>query len=404
MPRPVNIVYVKSCMATDARRARLAAVAVALATTAAFGACDGGETFGPPPSGTSTSSGGSGGDDFLPPDDGGPPDLDAAGLCGNQLHETIANAPNVYFVIDSSGSMSVTVGGKTRYALVRNAVLDLARSLGALINVGAALFPGDDECMPGAEVMPVTPGDPYTGSDGPTIKTLKSATNVSPKGGTPTSKTLKKLLPNIAALPGKSFVVLVTDGGPNCNAAASCSASGCMPNIEGCSGDSCCDPGGNCCAPNAPAGPESCVDTEVSVEAVTTFQEAGIPVYVVGIAGSELYADVLKDMAVAAGTSQLAPPYYFAVENLDNLGAVLGSIASIAVSCIFNVEDPPAEPDQTNVYLDGVVLPGDLQNGWRWMDPDLTRIELLGDACQRLKTGKVKLVQIVSGCPTEPPK
>jgi hypothetical protein len=51
-----------------------------------------------------------------------------------------------------------------------------------------------------------------------------------------------------------------------------------------------------------------------------------------------------------------------------------------------------------------VVLPADLGDGWRFMDPELTRIELIGDACDKLKSGKVKAVQIVSGCPTEPAK
>lgn len=395
-------------MATVARRVGAACVLGITAAVCGFGACDRGETFGPPLQGTGAGNGSAGGGgSLLPPEDGGPPPLDAAGLCGNQLHQTIADAPNVYFVIDASGSMSVPVGSKTRFEIVRSAAIDLVRDLGALINVGAALFPDasdDGGCGAGEQVMQVTPGDPYSGADGPTTKKFKSATNVSPNGGTPTAPTLESLRPGLKALPGKTFVVLVTDGGPNCNADLLCAASECMANIEGCSGYTCCDPGGNCCEPGDAAGPEGCVDKQASILAVKDYAEAGIPVYVVGIAGSEAYADVLEDMAIAAGTAQIAKPFYYAVDKLDNLGGVLGDIAAVAVSCVFNVEDPPEEADQTNVYLDGVVLPGDLENGWRWMDPELTRIELVGQACSDLKSGKVKVVQIVSGCPTEPPK
>lgn len=372
-----------------------------------FGACKERESFGPPGDLT-TGQGGTGGD-FLPGTGGGPPPLDAGGLCGNQLHQIISDAPNVYFVIDASGSMSWPVAdgsSVTRYQRVRKAALDLVGELGALINVGAAVFPHEasevEQCAAGAQVMAVAPGDPD--GQGPTTAAFKKATNVTPFGGTPTAATLDDLRIGLGALPGRTFVLLVTDGGPNCNAAAACGADGCQYNIEGCTGDPCCNPGGNCCAPGQAAGPESCLDTDATLAAVKAYADGELPLYVIGIPGSEVYENVLSQMAIAAGTSQIAKPFYYAVDDLDNLHAVLAQIAAVAISCIFEVEDPPAEVDQTNVYLDGVVLPADPADGWRWMNVELTRIELTGSACDKLKTGKVKSVQIVSGCPTEPPK
>lgn len=377
------------------------------AAASGFGACKVTEDLGPPRPPT-TGQGGAGGDP-LPGTGGGPPPLDAGGLCGNQVHEIISDAPNVYFVIDASGSMNSPASegtSTTRYEQVRKAAIGLVQDLGALINVGAAVFPYKtnqfDMCAVGAQVMPVTPGDP--GGIGQTTNAFKGKTDVAPSGGTPTAATLEKLRPGLAALPGRTFVLLVTDGGPNCNAAASCGPDGCQPNIEGCVGDPCCDPGGNCCAPGQPSGPESCLDAEATLPAVKAYADAELPLYVIGIPGSEVYDGLLSQMAIAAGTAQVGAPFYYAVDDLDNLNAVLAQIAAVAISCIFEVDDPPTVPDQTNVYLDGVVLPADLENGWRWMDPDLTRVELLGEACEKLKTGKVKSVQIVSGCPTEPPK
>lgn len=394
-------------MASPFRRtAAAAALGLALAV-AGFGACGGREKLGPPH--TQPVGQGGGGGDLLPGTGGGPPPLDAGGLCGNQIHEIITDAPNVYFVFDASGSMSDPVApgsDVTRYQRVRKAALALVGDLGGLINVGAAVFPykatNEEQCAVGAQVMPVAPGDP--GGSGSTTSTFKSKTNVTPFGGTPTAATLEKLRPGLAALPGRTFVLLVTDGGPNCNADAACGADGCQYNIEGCTGDPCCNPGGNCCAPGQPAGPESCLDGDATLAAVEAYEGGGLPLYVIGIPGSEVYANLLAQMAIAAGTSQPATPFYYAVDDLDNLQAVLAKIAAVAISCIFEVQDPPEVPDQTNVYLDGVVLPADLENGWRWMDPDLTRIELLGDACDRLKGGEVKSVQIASGCPTEPAK
>lgn len=395
------------------RRFGLAALLGVCASAAGFGACGGPAKLPPPQEGTTgqgAGGGGAGGSDILPSDDAGPPPLDAQGLCGNQVHQIITEAPNVYFVIDASGSMGSAVSGGTRSTVVRKAAVDLVRNLGALINIGAALFPVDatsaDQCATGAEVMPVMPGDPYSGSnlDGPTTNKFKHAIAVDPAGGTPLSATLVKLEPSLAALPGKTVVLLVTDGGPNCNAGASCDASGCEANINGCTGDACCNPGGNCCAPQGAAGPEGCVDRQAAVDALKAYAAASLPVYVIGIPGSEAYSSVLEQMAFAAGTAQPGKPFYYAVGALDNLGSVLGDIAAVAISCVFTLEDPPQDAGQTNVYLDGVVLPADLNNGWRFMDPDLTRIELLGDACKDLKSGQIKSVQIVSGCPTEPAK
>ncbi len=384
-----------------------AALGVCVAS-AIFGACGPDKGFGPPKPGSGGSGQGGAGGDLLPTDDGGPPPLDAQGLCGNQIHALTFDAPNVYFIIDASGSMSQAAGNSSRFTVVHKATVNLVRDLGPLINVGAALFPvgatDDDACATGAEVMPISPGDAYTGSDGPTTNAFKSSTNAAPNGGTPTAATLAALLPAVQAAPGKTLVLLVTDGGPNCNPDASCDGAHCGANIEGCIGASCCDPGGNCCAPGQPGGPTSCVDTAATVAQVEAYEKAGLPVYVIGIPGSEAYAGVLQQMAIAAGTAQIGKPYYYAVNDVDNLQSVLGSIAAVAVSCIFSLDDPPAVDDQTNVYLDGVTLPSGGDDGWRWMDPDLKRIELLGASCARLKAGQIKTVQIVSGCPTEPSK
>lgn len=411
----VNIWYARK-MASHAGRVRNRgasrvgqAVAIGfVSAVVSFGACTKDEGFGPPQEGTggAVGQGGAGGD-LLPTDDGGPPPLDAQGLCGNQLHTVIFDAPNVYFVIDASGSMSLLAkGGSSRYSLVRGAAIDLVQALGPLINVGAAVFPFEatdaDPCAHGAEVMSVKSGDPYTGADGPTTKEFKAATKRSPNGGTPTAASLAALLPGIAALPGKTLVLLVTDGGPNCNPSLTCDGAHCGLNVDDCSGLACCVPGGNCC--DQPGGATACIDADATVTAVSAYANAQIPLYVIGIPGSGAFADVLQEMAFAAGTAQLAKPYYYAVDDIDNLQGVLGSIAAVAVSCIFEIDDPPMVDDETNVYLDGVVLPNGGNDGWRWMDPDLNRIELLGDACARLKAGQIKTVQIVSGCPTEPSK
>jgi len=334
---------------------------------------------------------------------GGPPELDAGGYCGNELHQAIIDAPNLYFVLDASGSMATKVAVGTRYTAVRLAILDLIRKLGPLVRVGAAILPGPgasaDSCTAGEEVLATQQGDPITGKDGPTTLGFWQTTSTDPLGGTPISATLAALTPTLLALPGDTYVVLATDGGPNCNEAASCEADTCMLNIEG----QCSDPQANCCASgNMLGGPTFCVDQPATVAALSTLATAGIHVIIVGIPGSETYAGVLDAMALAGGSQKPTAPFYEQVTDLDALGEVLAEIGKVAVSCEFELADPPTEQGMTNVYLDQEVLPYNDVDGWVWKPPATVR--LLGAACDRLKSGQVKQVQIVSGCPTEMPK
>lgn len=373
-----------------------------LAVVASFASCASPDPLGRPAGSIGSGTGGSGVDLG---DASGPPSLDASGLCGNQLHSIITDAPNLYFVLDASGSMSAPApGGGTRYSAVRSAAVDLVRNLGPRIHVGAAIFPFKatdlEPCRTGKQVFPVTPGDVFTGSDGPTTSGFQASLKVSPFGGTPTASTLASLHGTLSALSGTSIVLLATDGGPNCNESASCSAGECIANIESLEG---CDPAQNCCSPQGPAGPSMCIDKQATINAIAALKAEGIKVYVIGIPGSEAYASVLDEMAIAGGTAQFGSSKYFSVTDLADLNAVLGGIASVVISCDFAIEDPPPEPGLTNVYLDLEILPQGGPNGWVWVENG-SIVRLLGEACERLKLGQVKQVQIVSGCPTEAAK
>ena len=359
-----------------------------------------GETsFAPPAAGTS--GGGFGEAGAAPPGCG---TKDDGSFCDCIDVPLFGEPPNIYFVLDRSGSMSE--GGK--WDQVRVTVARILRSLGPRASFGATIFPGGttangSACGPGVEVMSVMPGDPpSSGVDGPTTRTLLDATRVVPIGGPPTATTLQAVLPRVKALPGKTFVILATDGGPNCNANASCSHTTCMPNIENAPG---CPSVGpiNCC--NPPEGfRENCLDAAPTISAVAALTSAGVPTFVIGIPGSAPYGALLDDLAVAGGTAQATSPKYYRVDTTssDQLLATLKKVAAkIVATCEFKLASAPADANAVNVYLDDVVLPREPVDGWKLEGDTVT---LLGKACERVLAGDVLDVRIIAGCPTIEPR
>ena len=386
-----------------ASRSLLLAAGLALLGVGITVSCSGRDAPGgiapPPPTGV----GGAGGDGI---DLGVGGACENDGACGEELHALEFDAPNIYFVLDRSGSMAELESPdfESRYEIVRGAARQLILSLGPLINVGAAVFPAEsstDACATGEQVMEVTPGDPFddTGKQGPTLLSFLSKTNYLPNGGTPIAATLNVLTAPRANLSGRTVVMLLTDGGPNCNTSLSCDIDGCMPNIEGV-----CQAPENCCAPDHPqGGPELCVDDQATVDALANLANLGLEVYVIGITGSQAYEDVLDAMAVAAGTAKTdGGSFYYKVDDLVNLGQVFGDIAADAISCELDLTDPPEEQGLTNVYFDCEVVPFDPYGGWDWVDEDTVRLN--GSSCQALKSGQVTEVKIATGCPTEIPR
>ena len=340
----------------------------------------------------------------------GPPDAE---LCGNQLIPVVIDRPNLYFVLDRSGSMGDTQpgsGGLNKYDSSRVAIADVLRAVGHRVNYGAAVFPGGGGTIPGCgtgvELFPTQPGDPVTYAeqkkDGPVlVAMLNTLAKLTPQGGTPTSSTLGGLTPTLTALEGKTFVVLATDGGPNCNLGASCGISQCQLNIEGITVNGVvCDSTVNCCAPGFNGGgPLNCVDGPVTKAAVTNLANQGIPTYVVGMPGSEVYSSLLDELAVAGLTARATSPSYYAVSDATELSGALKEIGvKVAISCTIELDFEPEDPDLINVYFDKSVLPGDDVDGWKWAGT--TTIEIVGPSCDKLKSGDVFQLQVVGGCPT----
>lgn len=342
---------------------------------------------------------------------------------------------NLLLVIDKSGSMDDEGGfSTTKWQVMRQALNAALNEAKYDINVGLELYP-----RTGNPLMEIAPGD-GCGPAGncctmPTVKEpniavgpgidtvpliLEEFANVRPGGGTPTSVALEHAYEYFVNgdgkdLEGDKFVVLATDGGPNCNSGISCDVSSCTLNIEErtlTSGTVCESDGNNCCLGSG----EGCVDDAATVDAVQTLATAGITTFVIGVPGSEFYADLLDEVAEEGGRPQEGDRKYFQVDGADGVDALTDVFRAITQELVTSCEIPLSEDPKSlidvNVAVDCEIVPQSVDPGVggaggaggevdNWFvdttnDPPLVRLQ--GALCDRVEQG-VERVDVVLGCP-----
>lgn len=339
----------------------------------------------------------------------GPPAPDSTGYCGNEVVPVLTRKPNLYFVVDASGSMAdgFLTSSVSKYTHALLAIRDLLKNVGHRINYGAALFPeamDEDTCAPGAEVFATAEGDPMDCERlyGPVLSDFLGALgDRDPSGATPLAETLESLTQTLEDLDGRTSVILITDGAPNCHDGLDCPADECVPNLErSVWGGDVCGVDIDCCdASLDPLLAQNCLDSARSVDAIEALEASGILTYVVGLPGSEAFEGVLDAMAAAGGTSREGETEYFSVTETDDLEKALDEIGGeVSLGCSIELSASPTNPDRINVYFDDELVQADDEDGWSFAEDAI--IELHGDACDVLEGGTVSQVQVVEGCPT----
>jgi hypothetical protein len=338
--------------------------------------------------------------------------------CGSSVIEAEPPIVNVLLVVDKSSSMNLAdefpEGRWDALGTALGAALDEAKER---VRFGLEFFPFADDPMDkpdtcqtpgGADVL--IPIDDGTSTVPDIVAALAS---YEPSGGTPTADALAHALEYFtsgdgSSLGGKRYVLLATDGGPNCNASLTCGEDTCTINLENPMATMGC--GGSCCnASPDPAGPTNCLDEARTVAQVEALADEGIDTFVVGIPGSQFFSSTLDKLAEAGGqTNPGAPPSYYAVTESDGasgLAAVLTRITTgLITTCRLQLTSTPDSPNYEgllNVVIDGEEVPQRGDDGWE-VDRTTTppTIVLKGATCEAMETRGAGQVSVTYGCPT----
>ena len=298
-----------------------------------------------------------------------PPKKDSG--CGGQNVPIVlvkkGDIPDLHLVVDRSGSMMTPIDFfnwalGTKWTVMHKTLNSLVDNYKSNIRFALTLYPGDNSCGAGKIDVPLQMGNE------PAIKQKLAKTG--PNGNTPTHTSLAKVgiyLKSVPKTKGARYVLLATDGMPNC-------------------------------------GKEQ--DTDTSAEALAEVKKlaaAGNKVFVLGF-GSIVTGNPghLNKLATAGGVPNTkGPNNFYAASNEKELKAALFNIAGgiIPPQCTYKLKSKPPVPDKVTVTFDGKAVPRTKsnKNGWNYTGGG-SEITFFGTYCQKLRLGQVKQVKFLYGC------
>jgi hypothetical protein len=338
-----------------------------------------------------------------------------ADVCSTSELAAQYNSINMLIVLDKSGSMKDIASGesKTKWAGAIDALKAALDPTETLVSYGFMLYPYSTpvaatscELPDGAAAVniPVAPASESV----PAINDLMA--NTAPGGGTPTAAALAAAYDYYTkgagvGLTGQKYVLLVTDGGPNCDPNITCGPDTCTANLD--KSGSCGTGVANCCDPSLSTAKLDtrtlCLDDAQVISQLDALRAADINTFLIGIPGTEAYADYLDTFAEAGGKAVVGKDRkYYNVKNEQGLVDAFKTITTFLVhDCVVPLKEAPPDLNKVNVAVDCVELPqktGDAVN-WEWQ-PDITSIVIKGTKCDVIQNVGVKRIDVVNGCAT----
>lgn len=280
-------------------------------------------------------------------------------ICGNQDADFTKLEPNIYILLDRSGSMGTSGINQATAALDT-----IADSPGLAMDVRFGFGTYQTGSCPGLEhklnMGLHTPAQ------------LKASwAGLSSGGGTPTAGALgavrsqSRLVEAGDPLDGlrSKAIILITDGDPN-----------------------------------------DCGGLSGSINEAAMFAAAGVPVYVIAFNFGGFEGN-LNQIATAGGTD--APPAggdkFYTANGTSQLVTAIQNIATNAIACSYTLNPPPQDPSKIWVEVGGAPVSRDPANGYSFESVGNT-LTLNGTSCTTLRSidpnGAVTPLKITLGCAT----
>ncbi len=325
--------------------------------------------------------------------------------------------PNLMVLLDKSGSMAqpLTPAGcacsfgtcnettcPTRMGAARRALDNFLMNNGTVARMGLTVFPADNQCTAAGSGQQLVPINPMSDSD-TDLQSWANSINTQiqaqctgnplpptcPLGGTPTAGSLSFLgtLNELKADDREDFILLLTDGLPNCNSNnpnTCANQASCKCTLLNAMGMPSCAPGNN----DAFFCVRGCLDEDGAVQAIRNLRMlpgGGVRTIVVGF-GSDFVTsgdgfNVLNAMAIAGGFQRTCPmgtdaecgtggrcvtstntceaAFYSATNQTELVAALAAISASLGADtvCKYTLSATPSSADLVSVIIDGVPVP-----------------------------------------------
>jgi hypothetical protein len=325
-------------------------------------------------------------------------------VCIPEIVQIDRRRSQILFVIDRSSSMLWSIdesfpepGEPTRWELLRNALDTSLFMVEDFTELGAKFFPAFLPYDPVAYACENSAGVDVAVGLGTRAAVMQVFVDTYPTGGTPTALALAEARDSFLANPRPGidrYIILATDGGPNCRELAPVPPSSCI-----CTGPAevyCVDP---------LIDYVNCLDAERTLSIIDdAFGEHGIPVYVVGIEDPSRtdLTDFLDDMAVAGGRPRPEPSErrFYSARREGELEEAFETILEATARCVFSVRRTTLMDDRLEISIDDEFVPRDPDrvDGWDWTDVETGQLTFFGHACE-LAGEQGARVQGVIPCP-----
>lgn len=321
--------------------------------------------------------------------------------CGGTSMSLTRRRASAILVIDRSGSMLENApDGMEKWTALLNALAGALPRIEQNVALGLVTFPqpiptGVPRTLQSICALRTTLDlEPRIGNASAIMTRLRA---IPPDGPTPTAgaeEVAGRWFINNPDRDGERYLILATDGAPNCNPALD-------PTTCRCAGAAAmCNPSTNSFAPI------NCLDDTRTVAAINLFRQQEVFTYVVGLSGIEAFTSVLDQMAESGGRARMATPRYYPASTANDLARELTNITSGIVDCRFRLSAVPPDPTLVDLRLDGMSLIHDTgrRDGWDYSDGTFQEIRFYGRTCDQVSsaTGGSNLIAAF-GCPAPVP-